>query len=92
MMPIVALRGYDGYGAYGAADPITPVPQVAPAFPVVIPPSSSGGPDPVIVLPQGAPPMPALTALFWIASLTAAGYIFWATLQPKSRRLVTRSY
>jgi hypothetical protein len=87
-MPIVALRGYDGYGA---ADPITPVPQVAPTFPLNVPATSSPGLDPVIVLPPGAtvPPMSPATKLMWFLSLTAIGYIFWATLQPKSRRLVT---
>lgn len=90
--PIVALRGYDGYGD---ADPITPVPQVAPASLPVLPTTSSStaapGIDPVIVLPPGAvvPPMSTGTKILWILSLSAIGYIFWATLQPKSRRLVT---
>lgn len=85
-MPIVALRGYDGYGAN---DPILPVPPIAPTGPIMVPPpGGSPGFDPVIVLPPKAP-MPPLTALLWLASLSAVGYIFWATLQPKSRRLVT---
>lgn len=50
--------------------------------------SDPSSPAPVVALPPSAP-MPPLTALFWLASLSAVGYIFWATLQPKSRRLVT---
>lgn len=97
-MPIVALRGYDGYGrGYGDADPITPLTQQPPTFdPASITGASSSsatpGLDPVIVLPPGAtvPPMSAGTKIMWVLSLSAIGYIFWATLQPKSRRLVTR--
>jgi hypothetical protein len=95
-MPIVALRGYDGYGGYGAADPITPLTQQPPTFPIPAPGAASSsatpGIDPVIVLPPGAtvPPMSTATKVMWVLSLTAIGYIFWATLQPKSRRLVTR--
>ncbi len=92
-MPIVALRGYDGYGA---ADPITPLTQQPPTFnPASITGAASSsatpGIDPVIVLPPGAtvPPMSTATKLMWVLSLSAIGYIFWATLQPKSRRLVT---
>lgn len=93
---IVALRGYDGYGqSYGAADPITPLTQQPPTFPIPAPgtasASSTPGIDPVIVLPPGAtvPPMSTGTKIMWVLSLSAIGYIFWATLQPKSRRLVT---
>jgi hypothetical protein len=90
---IVALRGYDGYGHYGDADPITPVPQVAPTSLPVLPTTASSTPgiDPVIVLPPGAvvPPMSTGTKIMWVLSLSAIGYIFWATLQPKTRRLVT---
>jgi hypothetical protein len=100
-MRIVALRGYDGYGrGYGdaTADPITPLTQQPPTFnPATITQASSAsstpGLDPVIVLPPGAtvpsPPMTPATKLIWILSLSAIGYIFWATLQPKSRRLLT---
>jgi len=38
-----------------------------------------------------SPPMTPATKLIWVLSLSAIGYIFWATLQPKSRRLVTRA-
>lgn len=34
-------------------------------------------------------PMPLSTLLIWAGAIGTVGYIFWATLQPKSRRLVT---
>lgn len=87
---IVALRGYDGYGS---ADPIAPLTQQPPTFDPTLITGSSSATDPVIVLPPGAtlPPMSTATKIMWVLSLSAIGYIFWATLQPKSRRLVTRA-
>lgn len=41
-----------------------------------------------VVVPQPTP-MPTSTLLIWAAALGTVTYIFWATLQPKSRRLVT---
>jgi hypothetical protein len=35
------------------------------------------------------PKMPLSQILIWTAAIGTVGYIFWATLQPKSRRLVT---
>lgn len=49
------------------------------------------GADPVSTAPAvlPSPKMTPLTLGIWIAALGTVGYIFWATLQPKSRRLVT---
>jgi len=35
------------------------------------------------------PPMSTTAILVWSAAIGTAAYIFWGTLQPKSRRLVT---
>jgi hypothetical protein len=35
------------------------------------------------------PPMPLTTILIWAGVLGTTAYIFWGTLQPKKRRLVT---
>ncbi len=34
-------------------------------------------------------PMSLSTILIWTAAIGTTAYIFWATIQPKSRRLVT---
>lgn len=49
------------------------------------------GADSVSTAPAVLPPtkMSPLTLGIWIAAIGTVGYIFWATLQPKSRRLVT---
>lgn len=53
--------------------------------------ASGFGADSVSTAPAVLPPpkMTPLTLGIWIAAIGTVGYIFWATLQPKSRRLVT---
>jgi hypothetical protein len=81
MAGIVALRGVDGPNATGAC-PCATSSGYGDAVPA--PP----GYDPVINVSDSAP-MSTTTLLIWAAAIGTVGYIFWATLQPKSRRLVT---
>ena len=48
--------------------------------------ADSSSTAPAVLAP---PKMSPLTLGIWIAAIGTVGYIFWATLQPKSRRLVT---
>jgi len=43
-------------------------------------------PNAAVVTPA---PMSTTTLLIWGAAIGTVAYIFWGTLQPKSRRLVT---
>ncbi len=38
---------------------------------------------------QALTPMPTSTKVFWVLALGTVGFIFWATLQPRKRRLVS---
>lgn len=52
----------------------------------------SGMGDAAAVATNPAPastPMPTSTKIFWAAAVGTVGLIFWATLQPAKRRLVT---